>query len=52
MILDKLENRELYKGIHVGVNKALLYIQSTDFLNIPEGKYEIEGEDVFAILKR
>ncbi|WP_291868906.1 YhcH/YjgK/YiaL family protein [Maribacter sp.] len=51
MILDKLENRELYKEIHAGINKALLYIQSTDFLNIPDGKYEIEGEDVFAILK-
>jgi YhcH/YjgK/YiaL family protein len=51
MILDKIENIDLYKGIHVGVNKALYYIQNTDFSNMLNGKYDIDGDSFFVIVK-
>lgn len=50
MILDKIENANLYKGIHSGINKAFLYIQSTNISNLNDGKHEIDGDDVFAIV--
>ena len=51
MILDKIENAKLYSGIHPGIAKALDYITSSDFANLPMGKHEIDGEALFVILK-
>ncbi|WP_027125917.1 YhcH/YjgK/YiaL family protein [Gelidibacter mesophilus] len=51
MILDKLENIELYKAIHPGVAKALDYIKNTNFNELPMGRHEIEGDDLFVIYK-
>lgn len=50
MIFDKIENANLYKGINIRIAKALTYIQSTNFSNLTPGKYEIEGDDIFAII--
>src|SRR5690606_38840038 len=51
MILDKIENADLYKNIHPGVKKALNYIRNTNFNDLPMGKHEIEGNDLFVIFK-
>lgn len=51
MILDKIENANLYKGIHPGIKKALNYIENADFKDLPMGKHEIEGNDLFVIFK-
>lgn len=51
MILDKIENANLYHGIHPGIDKALDYIKSADFSELPMGKHEIDGEALFVILK-
>lgn len=51
MILDKIENANLYKGIHVGINKALMYIQNTNFSDLINGRQEIDGDNIFAIVK-
>lgn len=51
MILDKIENADLYKSIHPGVKKALNYIKNTNFNDLPMGKHEIEGNDLFVIFK-
>ncbi|MGV8814541.1 MAG: YhcH/YjgK/YiaL family protein [Gelidibacter sp.] len=51
MILDKIENANLYRGVHPGIAKALDYITSADFANLPMGKHEIDGEALFVILK-
>jgi YhcH/YjgK/YiaL family protein len=51
MILDKIENAHLYQGIHPGIDKALAYIKKTNFSDLPMGKHEIEGDDVFVIFK-
>lgn len=50
MILDKIENSHLYAKTHVGIHKAFDYIKSTDFSKKPKGKYEIDGEEIFAIV--
>ncbi|MBA6153214.1 YhcH/YjgK/YiaL family protein [Gelidibacter maritimus] len=51
MILDKIENANLYKSIHPGIKKALNYIENTNFNDLPMGKHEIEGNDLFVIFK-
>ena len=51
MILDKIENASLYHRIHPGIGKALDYIKSAAFSELPMGKHEIDGEALFVILK-
>ena len=51
MILDKIENADLYKGIHVGIHKALIYIQNSNFSDLINGRQEIDGDNIFAIVK-
>lgn len=51
MIVDKIENAQLYKGIHPGIQKALTYIKNTNFQELPYGRHEIEGDSVFVIFK-
>jgi YhcH/YjgK/YiaL family protein len=50
MIIDKLSNSILYSSLSERINKAFNYLQSTDFNVLPPGKYEIDGNNVFAIL--
>lgn len=50
MILDKIENSHLYAKTHSGIHKAFDYIKNTDFSKIAKGKYEIDGDDIFAIV--
>lgn len=50
MILDHIDNYHLYKGLNKNLDQALEYVKGTDFLNLPDGKYEINAEQVFAIL--
>jgi YhcH/YjgK/YiaL family protein len=50
MIIDKIENSHLYKGLSSRIEKAFEYIVKTDLKNIKPGKYEIDGEDIFALI--
>lgn len=51
MILDTVENIDLYKGLHERLSVGLEYIANTDFSALELGKYEIEGDAIFAILQ-
>lgn len=51
MVIDKIENSQFYSGLSERIAKALEYINSTDLLNTEVGKYEIEGENVFALVQ-
>lgn len=51
MILDTVENIDLYKGLHERLSVGLDYIANTDFSTLELGKYEIEGDAIFAILQ-
>ncbi|MFI3279928.1 MAG: YhcH/YjgK/YiaL family protein [Rikenellaceae bacterium] len=47
MILDSIKNAELYYSVSPRLKKAFEYIQSTDLEALAEGRYEIEGSDIF-----
>lgn len=49
MILDVLSNASKYASVHPLFAKAFEYIASTDLNAIPDGKYEIEGDQLKAI---
>ncbi len=51
MIIDKIENSKLYLGINTKFEKAFKYLISTDLINLPSGKYQIENDDIFAIVQ-
>lgn len=51
MIIDKIENSELYESLHPRFAKAFAFICKTDFSKLGDGKYEIENDDIFAIVQ-
>lgn len=51
MIFDQLKNSHLYFPLGEKFEKAFNYLSNTDFTNLEPGKYEIDGEDIFAIVQ-
>ena len=52
MILDRLENADLYRAIGANIAAALDYLRRTDFSQMPVGRHEVDGDRVFAIVQR
>jgi len=50
MIIDILKNADRY-SLNSGISKAFHWLQSADLKNIAPGKYEIEGEALFALVQ-
>jgi len=50
MIIDKLSNSALYSGLGERIMQAFNYLQCTNFNGVPPGKYEIDGDNIFAIV--
>lgn len=50
MIIDKLSNSHLYSGLGERIDKVFAYLKETDFSIIELGKYEIDGENIFALV--
>ncbi|MHB8905410.1 MAG: YhcH/YjgK/YiaL family protein [Melioribacteraceae bacterium] len=51
MVFDCLKNAEQYFPLGEKIEKALRYLSNTDFTNIEPGTYEIDGENIFAIVQ-
>jgi len=51
MIIDKLKNASFYYGISEKIATALKYLEKTDLSEFQNGKYEIEGDDIFVIVQ-
>lgn len=51
MIVDNIKNSGLYMGIGSRIEKALKFVQETDFSDMESGKYEIDGSNVFALVQ-
>ena len=51
MILDKLENLNCYCGISERLDKAFKFLSETDFNQLPEGRHDIEGDAVYALVQ-
>jgi biofilm protein TabA len=50
MILDIISNRGRYGGIGEGIDKALEYLGTTDFTDLEDGRHDIDGDDIYALL--
>ncbi len=50
MIVDNLDNADLYYSLDPKIKKALLYLKNTDLLSMKAGKYEIEADNIFIII--
>ena len=52
MILDNLNNSNKYTALHPLFKKAFHYLKSFDPLKIDEGKHDIEGDKLFALVSK
>lgn len=50
MILDKLENADLYAGISENLKKGFEFLRNTNLSILQTGKHEIDGKEVFALV--
>lgn len=50
MIIDKLSNAHLYSGLGERINKAFAYLKETDFSKMELGRYDIDGDNIFALV--
>jgi len=51
MIIDKIENLNIYANLSERLAKGIDYINNSDFSKIDLGTYKIEGDDVFAMVQ-
>jgi biofilm protein TabA len=52
MILDVLENCERYVPLHAGFAKAFAFLRRADLKGLPLGKYELDGDRVYAMVAK
>lgn len=52
MILDILERLDRYVGLAAGLDKAVSFLSRPDLADLAEGKHEIEGDEVYAVVAR
>lgn len=52
MVIDNLRNASLCFGMHKNFRMAFDYLLRTDFTHVANGKYPLDGENVFVIVNR
>jgi len=52
MILDRLQNASLYRGLGARIAAALDYLCAGDFTRLLPGRHELDGDRLFAIVQR
>ncbi|MEQ8791224.1 MAG: YhcH/YjgK/YiaL family protein [Pirellulaceae bacterium] len=52
MIVDYLENAARYTPLHPGLAAGFAFLRSANLASLPDGKQEIDGERLFAIIAR
>jgi len=50
MIIDKIENANLYKNLGDRIQKSFDYIKQTNLKNLKPGRYDIDGDNIFALI--
>ena len=50
MIVDKIENSGLYKNLSERIKRSFDYIKLTDLKKLQPGRYDIEGDNIFALI--
>lgn len=51
MILDKLENKDIYLNLNSNLKKAFEFLTNNDIQSLSDGKYEIDSDNVFALVQ-
>lgn len=52
MVFDSIENMNLYGNLNEGFKKALEFLSDTDFSKMDEGRIDIDGDEVFALVQK
>jgi len=52
MILDRLENAERYCGTYPAFAAAFAFLRRPDLTALPEGRLELDGDRLFALVQR
>lgn len=52
MIYDELANAVTYQHVKPGIAQALEYLRTTNFAEVPNGKYELDGTKLYAMVQR
>jgi biofilm protein TabA len=50
MIVDKIENIDMYTGLSRGVIKALKLLKDGKLAQKADGRYEVDGDDLFYVI--
>ncbi len=51
MIYDKLANLDTYSALSERLAKGLRFLRDTDFSGMEDGKYEVDGKELFYMLQ-
>ena len=51
LIIDTLANMDFYKNLNEAPYKGLRFLRETDLATFPVGRYEIDGDAVFALVQ-
>ena len=51
MIKDKLENAKIYYPISDNLRKGFEWLSSNDLENLPDGRYEIDADKIYATIQ-
>jgi YhcH/YjgK/YiaL family protein len=52
MIVDKIENSKLYSGLSARLAKALEVLKKEDFSKKADGRYDIDGSNLYYLVQR
>jgi biofilm protein TabA len=51
MVLDLLTQSSRYTALHVGLTQAFRFLGRPDLATLPEGRYPIDGERIYALVQ-
>jgi len=52
MILDHLDNWHLYAAMNGDLAKAFAFLRRDDLADLPDGRHEVDGEKLYAVVLR
>ncbi len=52
MIVDYLQNADRYSSLHAGFAGSFAFLRRADLAQLPDSRYESDGERLFAIVSR
>ncbi len=52
MVTDRLANAALYRALGPRIAAAIDYVTTTDFTSIADGRYALDGDQLFALVQR